>query len=67
MKREPIIAYDFFNQKLEVGQEIAFMRPGYKDLMLGKVKSIADKTLSISCAQISHEVRQYHKNVIIKP
>lgn len=38
---------DFFDQELAVGDEVAFMEPGYRTMVIGKIISFAPKSMLI--------------------
>ncbi len=38
---------DFFNQPLNIGDEVAFMEPHYRNMTLGKIISFAPKSMLI--------------------
>lgn len=38
---------DFFGQPLTIGDEVAFMEPNYRNMVIGKIVSIAPKSMLI--------------------
>lgn len=58
---------DFFGNEINVGDEVAYMQIGYRNLTLGRVIRITPKTLTIKRDGSTLETRQEHKQVIIKP
>lgn len=62
-----LIALDFFGNEFKLGDTVAFMQIGYRNLIQGKVISISAKELRISHAATntcSTESKQAHSQVI---
>ena len=58
---------DFLGNDIKVGDEVVFVRIGYRDLSRGTIKSITDKTVLITHgpSNISKtETRQFHSQVV---
>jgi hypothetical protein len=63
------MAYDYFNNPISVGDEVAFHQTGYRHFVTGTVESLTDK-----CVNIVHEAtntgkektKQFHNQVIVK-
>ena len=67
------MATDFFGNEIIIGCEVAFMQTKYRNLRIGKIKSISEKTVLIEHPKsgsghtgYQDETRQDHKQVIVK-
>ena len=45
------MAYDFLGRKLEIGDNVVFMRINYRSLRTGKIKSMGKKKATIAVDQ----------------
>lgn len=43
---------DFFGQPLKVGDEVAFMEPGYRNMIVGEIVSFAPKSMLIKWTKV---------------
>lgn len=61
-------AKDFFGREIKVGDEVAFMKVGYRHLLLGIVKSIGPKKVTITRTSLNYksQTMQFHNQVIVK-
>ena len=67
------MAKDFFGNEITLGCEVAFMQTQYRNLRLGRVKKITEKTVLIEHPKngsgftgYQEETRQDHAQVIVK-
>jgi hypothetical protein len=64
-----MIAKDFFNKELNIGDEVAFMQIGYRNLKRGIIIRISDKTILIEHEKFNcggTTTKQFHDQVIKK-
>jgi len=63
------MAKDFFNNEINVGNTVAFMQTGYRQLKTGIVKRITDKMVFIEHEKFNvggTETKQEHNQIIVK-
>lgn len=60
---------DVFGREIAVGQEVAFMLPGYRDLRLGRVMAITPQRVRVAYTYQGHEDTYLTpgNNVAIRP
>jgi predicted Mrr-cat superfamily restriction endonuclease len=61
-------AKDFIGGEIQVGDTVVFMQTKYRNLMIGTVKSLSPKTLTISHEKTNigdTETRQFHSQVVV--
>jgi hypothetical protein len=56
---------DFFNRELNIGDTVAYCRPGYRELMLGTVLSFTPKQVRVTCS--SHYGLNGEKTYLCSP
>lgn len=69
LKTNNMEAKDFFGNEIKVGDTVAFMQKGYRNLMTGQVTSITQQMVNIAHERTntgSTETRQGHSQVIVK-
>jgi len=62
-------AVDYFGNQINVGDTVAFMQTGYRQLMDGVVVNITDKTVIIDHEKTNvgkTQTKQFHNQVIVK-
>lgn len=69
MQKYLIMAKDFFDKELNVGDTVAFMQKSYRCLKIGVIKKITDKMVFIEHEKFNvggTETKQEHNQVIKK-
>ena len=62
-------ALDYFGNEIKVGDTVAFMQTGYRNLMLGVISSITEKAVIITHEETNiykTQTKQFHNQVIVK-
>jgi hypothetical protein len=65
----PKVVTDFFGQNLEIGDEVAFEEPGYRNLVKGTIVSFTPKQMNVEWTRRSDKVmfRIYPQDCVLSP
>jgi hypothetical protein len=63
------MALDYFGNEIKIGDTVAFMQTGYRQLMSGSINSITEKNVIIDHERTNvgkTRTKQFHNQVIVK-
>lgn len=56
---------DFLGNELNIGDKVAYIRPGYRSLMMGTILSFSEQTALLTCnIKYNKKFRQFYEQIV---